>query len=240
MSEPTRWRDDGPDDVRALLRGATRTREPSAEERARGRRRLAHATGLLAVAGATAWLQGAALGAGLGVLVVGVTYVAPWGPATLERAPVAAAPTVVGRASAAPEVMVVASSAAVVPATASAAPAAVRGSAAPAVAVASGAPAEAEEAPAPRRDSLAEEAALLERARAALGPNPAEALALTEVHAAQFPAGKLAMEREIVALDALRRLGRSAEVRTRGEALLARVRGGLYEERIQRLMDRAR
>jgi len=232
MSEPTRWRDDGPDDVRALLQSAPRTRDLTAEDRARGRRRLARATGVLAAGGALVWLQGAALGAGLGVLVVGVTYVAPWGSATLERAPMASVTPTAGPVAAAP----------IAPPSAPTAPEpapAPRPRGLPAPPASSGFSA-APEAPASPRDSLAEEAALIERARAALGPSAAEALALTEVHAAQFPSGKLAMERELVALDALRRLGRTAEVRARGEALLSRARGGLYEERIRSLMGDAR
>jgi hypothetical protein len=84
---------------------------------------------------------------------------------------------------------------------------------------------------------MAEEAALLERARVALGGNAADALAVTEAHAAQFPNGKLAMERELLAIEALRRLGRTAEARARGEALAARDRRGLYRERLQRILE---
>ena len=78
---------------------------------------------------------------------------------------------------------------------------------------------------------------MLERARASLGASPAGALAITEEHAARFPGGKLAVERELLAIDALRRLGRAGEARARGEALLSRARGGLYEERIRKLLD---
>jgi hypothetical protein len=94
------------------------------------------------------------------------------------------------------------------------------------------------EPPSPRApDSLAEEAALLERARGALASSPGEALARTEEHAARFPSGKLGMERELVAIDALRRLGRRAEARTRAESLLERAHGGLYEPRLRQLLD---
>jgi hypothetical protein len=82
-----------------------------------------------------------------------------------------------------------------------------------------------------------QEALLLERARAALHASPAEALALTDAHAAKFPNARLAMERELLAIDALRRLGRAAEARRRGEALEARDRGGLYKERLRTLLD---
>jgi hypothetical protein len=45
------------------------------------------------------------------------------------------------------------------------------------------------------------------------------------------------MEREMVAIDALRRLGRTGEARARGEAMLARAQGGLYEERVRKLLE---
>jgi hypothetical protein len=53
------------------------------------------------------------------------------------------------------------------------------------------------------------EAALLERARAALASDPARALALTRQHQARFPSGVLKQEREVIAIEALRRLGQS-------------------------------
>jgi hypothetical protein len=78
---------------------------------------------------------------------------------------------------------------------------------------------------------------MLEQARVALGADPAGALAVTEAHAARFPRGKLGMEREFLAIEALRRLGRSADARARGEALLARAQGGLYEQRTRKLLE---
>jgi hypothetical protein len=87
-------------------------------------------------------------------------------------------------------------------------------------------------------DSLAREAQLLEQARGLLGSNPSGALAKLDEHAATFPRGKLGLEREFLAVDALRRAGRTGEARTRGEALLARSRGSLYEERVQKMLDR--
>lgn len=71
------------------------------------------------------------------------------------------------------------------------------------------------EAPAPpRADTSARagaptsEAALLQRAQASLAKNPARALALAEQHAKQFPRGQLTQEREVIRIEALRRLGR--------------------------------
>jgi len=63
-----------------------------------------------------------------------------------------------------------------------------------------------------------DEAAILERARAQLASNPAQALALTAEHVKLFPHGVLSQEREVIAIAALRRLGRTAEAERRAEA----------------------
>ncbi len=232
MSEPTRLRDEGPDPVRALLRHAPRTRTMTPDDRARTRARLGRAAvGLAAGAGSLAWFQGAAIGAGLGLLTVGAAEILP--PLLAPQPPTGAVTTRDPRTSAAvpparvevPRVSAVPPLPAVAPE-----PPALR-SARP-----TSAPPPVTPEPPSETDSLAQEVALLEQARSALGQSPATALALAETHATRFPGGKLAMERELVALDALRRLGRSGEARTRGEALLARARGGLYEARIRQLI----
>jgi hypothetical protein len=249
MSEPTRLRDQSPDAVRELLHHAPKTQAMSAAARSRTRVRVARFAAISAGVGSLAWLQGAAIGAGLGVLAVGAAEVVPTWLAPVPTA--LPAPTAPTRAlapsptsSPRPDATLDRSAPSVEPAgpaTSASAEApplkpVARPSEVPETAVDEGS------APAPARptDSLAQEAALLERARASLGASPAEALALTEAHAAQFPGGKLSMEREFVAIDALRRLGRSAQARARGEALLPRVRGGLYEERLKELLDRMR
>jgi hypothetical protein len=63
---------------------------------------------------------------------------------------------------------------------------------------------------------------LLERARRALGPDPNRALALTREHARSYPNGVLAQEREVIAIEALKRLGRTGE---------ADARRGTFEQR---------
>jgi hypothetical protein len=236
MSEPMRWRDEGPDAVRELLRDAPRTRRMTADDRARTRARLARLAGVAVGVGSLAWLQGAAIGAGLGVLTVGAVAI---GSAVLSRGPEgsprAVAAPVVPRGPHAPAL---AAPSSVDPPRPEAPPApdppprpAARPQDAPAPPAGEGS------APAPREDTLAEEAALLERARASLGASPSGALAITEDHAARFPGGKLSVERELLAIDALGRLGRAAEARARGEALLSREQGGLYEARIRKLLD---
>jgi hypothetical protein len=85
--------------------------------------------------------------------------------------------------------------------------------------------------------SLAREVAMLENAGSLLERKPAEALAALDAHAAAFPGGHLVMERELMAVDALGRLERVSEARARGEALLARARGSIYEARVKGLLE---
>jgi hypothetical protein len=72
------------------------------------------------------------------------------------------------------------------------------------------------------------EAELIQHALQAEGSRPAEALALTDIHAARFPFGALGEEREIIALRALHRLGRDAEARPRAARYLAKVPKSVY------------
>jgi hypothetical protein len=55
------------------------------------------------------------------------------------------------------------------------------------------------------------EALLLERARRALSSDPALSLSLVRRHRSEFPNGILRQEREVIGIEALRRLGRSNE-----------------------------
>lgn len=233
MSEPERWRDDGPEEVRALLRAARPTQVMTAEQQARSRERVGRYVAAATMAAALSWVPGAALGAGLGLVAVAAMYGVPAWIAP-ERAPeVIPTATVAGPAPSTPAP--VTSAAPVMSALPSAdPPAPPRASSRP-----SAPPASASAEPV-AVDPLAEEVALLDRARAALGASPAEALALTAEHAARFPQGKMGMEREIVAIDALRRLGRADEARARGEVVLSRARGSLYEERVKKLIEGAR
>ncbi len=76
------------------------------------------------------------------------------------------------------------------------------------------------------------EAELLERARRALASNPARALALTEQDRTRFPAGVLAQEREVIAIEALKRLGRSDEAARRAADFARRYPGSAYRKKL--------
>jgi len=88
----------------------------------------------------------------------------------------------------------------------------------------------------PPTDDLKTEAAMLELARRALANSPAEALAIADEHRMQFPRAALSLERELIRVDAFRRLGRKGEARALAESL--RQRGGLYTERVDRLIEK--
>lgn len=77
------------------------------------------------------------------------------------------------------------------------------------------------------------EAELLERARRALTSDPARALALTRLHQAQFPRGALAQEREVIAIDALRRLGRGDEAGQRASRFGQQYPGSAHRRAVE-------
>lgn len=64
-------------------------------------------------------------------------------------------------------------------------------------------------------EPLEPEATLLGRAQDALRSDPARALALCERHARDYPGALLGQEREVIAVDALTKLGRTAEAKAR-------------------------
>lgn len=103
-----------------------------------------------------------------------------------------------------------------------------------------GAPASSETAPSAARPAIAppfrpaeSEAEFLERARGALSQSPAAALSLANQHRARFPAGVLAEEREVIAIEALKRLGRTAEAERRVEAFARRFPGSAYRKKLE-------
>lgn len=91
-------------------------------------------------------------------------------------------------------------------------------------------------APEPSEDPLALEVRWLDRARALLASDPAAALAHADAYAQRFPGGALSAERELIAIDALQRMGRAREARARADVFAQRHPGSLYRERLQRLL----
>ena len=79
------------------------------------------------------------------------------------------------------------------------------------------------------------EATLLEQARRALSSSPASALQLANQHRARFPNGVLSQEREVIAIEALRRLHRTSEADQRGAGFSKAFPGSAH----QRMVDEA-
>jgi hypothetical protein len=77
------------------------------------------------------------------------------------------------------------------------------------------------------------EPVLLEQARRALVSSPATALALTNQHVARFPHGVLTQESEVIAIEALRRLGRSAEADRRAAAFAQAFPGSAHQRMVE-------
>jgi hypothetical protein len=82
-----------------------------------------------------------------------------------------------------------------------------------------------------------EEAALLRRAQSELGRDPRAALALTREHETRFRHGALGQEREVIAIEALRRLGEPAAAAARAAAFERRYHGSVHRPRLERGTD---
>ena len=76
------------------------------------------------------------------------------------------------------------------------------------------------------------EAALLERARRALASSPARSLALTEEHRQRYPNGALGQEGEVIAIEALRRLGRDREASRRADDFARAYPGSAHAHKL--------
>jgi hypothetical protein len=243
MTTPRRWRDDptASASVRDLLQAGLSSKRLPGDVRQRSAARVNRLILVPAAAGVLVWIKGAAMA---GLCVVGTMAVVHQmtGAKTPSDHPVAKAPTPKDVAQS-------------VPLAAPASPAllargatghelqarvAAARTATPAMSAipATPAPPALLEPPIAWRplDSLAREASMLEESRAMLDTNPGGALAKLDRYAELFPDGRLTMESGLLAVDALKRLGRRAEARVRGAALLDHSHGSLYEARIRALM----
>jgi hypothetical protein len=77
------------------------------------------------------------------------------------------------------------------------------------------------------------EAELLEQARAALAGDPGRALARANEHRRRFPGGVLVQEREVIAIKALRQLGRNAEADQRAAAFEKAFPGSAFQRKLK-------
>jgi hypothetical protein len=80
------------------------------------------------------------------------------------------------------------------------------------------------------------EAALLGRAHQALAADPSRALALTEEHRRDYPAGLLGQESDLIAIEALAALGRTGEAQDRAARFRSRYPSSAHLRRIDRLL----
>ena len=82
------------------------------------------------------------------------------------------------------------------------------------------------------------EASFLRRAKVALGRDPALALRLTDEHPEIYPRGVLLQEREVIAIEALVRLGRANEARSRAASFRARYPSSAYHGHLDDQIER--
>lgn len=224
MNGPSRLRDTGSDEVRALLRHASPPRPIDAKAFSRGERHIARLAAIPVGLGLVFWLKGIALGAGLGVVVV-AGVVAVETTQTTTRVPAASVePSPEPSVTKAPAAPVLPSSQA--PTEPPPDDSAVLPKASPVVSTKQ--PQDA------GVDSLAQEALLIEQARGFVGSDPARALSLTQEYRRRFPRGQLGLESEIVAMESLVQLGRRAEACARAAVVLQRA-PGIYADRIRNL-----
>ncbi|WP_437710239.1 hypothetical protein WMF45_36245 [Sorangium sp. So ce448] len=97
----------------------------------------------------------------------------------------------------------------------------------------------------PARASSGEQTASLSWVRlagaeACVGARPAEALALADAHLARFPGGALAQEREVIAVGALKALGRGGEALARANRFVAAHPSSAYRRRLEILVPELR
>jgi hypothetical protein len=83
---------------------------------------------------------------------------------------------------------------------------------------------------------IASEAKLLERARSHVASDPALALKETDLHKERFGEGHMNAERELIAVEALLRLGRRTEAEDRAAPRLRLDPTGLYAKRLHQLL----
>jgi hypothetical protein len=233
MTEPKRWLEggDAEADALALLRAARPLVPLSSAARGRSRYRVA-ALGVVPVAAAFGWWPALALGAVLGAggsfvvtrLVASDPPRSETSSARQHRSSnsatvsLAIAPSLEQQPSETPSPREQAA-----PEPAPRAP----------VGAALVAPSAPESASA---DALQQEIRLLEQARRDLASSPSAARRALLDHELRFPSGHLRIERELLLVDALVRLGRRPEAEARAESLERQNPNSLYRERLDQIL----
>ena len=92
--------------------------------------------------------------------------------------------------------------------------------------------------PSQTRDPIAE-LALLDAAQHALRDEPEQALARAEEHAARYPHGEFEQEREVLAIEALLRMGHDDAAAQRARRFIARYPESSYRVRVEQQLQRA-
>jgi hypothetical protein len=87
-------------------------------------------------------------------------------------------------------------------------------------------------------DTQSSEIALLQEARASLASSPAAALNLTAQHRELYPRGKLVQERELIAITALKKLGRGDEASRRADHFRRTYPRSAYLKQIDRVVGK--
>ena len=220
--------DDAPSHLRNLLREAQPSQTLDPRTQARSRQRLMAMTALPAAAGVMFWIKSIALGAVLG----GALATAVYAPEhrQLTTAPAVTASQPVPRVNRAPRNITASLDASV---EEPGPPRSVASIVLPAPARSSAAA-----LPSAEPSQLSREMFLLERARQLLRNDPKQALLILDTHRREFPHTAIETERELMAVDALLRLGRPDDALTRAAQLRARAPGSIYEQRLQRLIDK--
>lgn len=80
------------------------------------------------------------------------------------------------------------------------------------------------------------EAALLDEARSSLSNDPRRALSLTQEHARRFPKSVLVQEREVIAIEALARLGQATAAKARAANFARRFPGSAHQQKVDQLV----
>jgi hypothetical protein len=94
-----------------------------------------------------------------------------------------------------------------------------------------------EQAPEPPAAQAGSELGLLRRAQQVLRTDPLGALDLCAAHLTQFPAGVMVQEREMIAIEALLRLGRAQEANARASTFVRLFPGSAHRPRLQQLLS---